>query len=83
MVMRHVIITKYIKCEELVRVPQSMRAEMIVVDNGSEDSTASVIRAARHPQMELQMVIENLSLQEPGADRRSGGGKVGYITFCR
>ena len=80
--MRHVIITKYIKCEELVRVPQSMRAEMIVVDNGSEDSTASVIRAARHPQMEIQMVIETCPCKSRALIAGVGEAKSDVLLFA-
>lgn len=41
-----------------VIVPQELRVEMIVVDNGSMDDTAETVRRARHPQMEILLVYE-------------------------
>ena len=46
-------------------VPQELRVEMIVVDNGSMDDTAEIVRRARHPQMEILLVHESC----PGKSR--------------
>ena len=48
-----------------VIVPQELRVEMIVVDNGSMDDTAEIVRRARHLLMEILLVHKSC----PGKSR--------------
>lgn len=48
-----------------VKVPPEWRVEMIVVDNGSTDHTADVVRFANHPSMDIRHVFE----PRPGKSR--------------
>jgi glucosyl-dolichyl phosphate glucuronosyltransferase len=48
-----------------VKVPDGLRVEMIIADNGSTDATAEVVRAARHPDIEIRYIHE----PRPGKSR--------------
>lgn len=50
---------------ELVNVPDDLRVEMIIADNGSTDETAEVVRMARHQRIEIRYILE----PRPGKSR--------------
>lgn len=50
-----------------VRVPTGWDLEMIIVDNGSTDETAEVIRQAEHPAIRIRHLIESRPGKKPGA----------------
>lgn len=59
------MLEKTLAAFQSVRVPSGLSVELIVVDNGSVDNTAEVIRNGKHPCMEILLVRES----QPGKSR--------------
>lgn len=56
-----------------MNVPSDWRVEMIVVDNGSTDHTAEVVKSASHPVIEIRYVYES----RPGKSRAQNSAMAG------
>lgn len=59
------VLEQTLRAFQAVTTPRDWRVEMIVVDNGSTDRTAEVVKSATHPSIEIRHVYE----PRPGKSR--------------
>ena len=66
---------------EGVAIPQAARVELIVVDNGSTDHTAEVVRSHQSEKFELRLILEPIGGQAHARNRGMADTEGGIIIF--
>jgi glycosyltransferase involved in cell wall biosynthesis len=65
-----------------LHLPEGVRAELIVVDNGSEDGTSAMVRAQRLPDIEVRVVHEPVRGAARARNRALAAARGDIILFA-